>query len=88
MHRNRKKATAVALAVGVLAIAGCSSEGGAQEESGGGGGGEGESFTIAMITHEAPGAAFWDRVRSGAEQPSPSSPTGAPVTRCPTRSPG
>ena len=26
------------------------------------------AFTIAMITHEAPGDTFWDKVRAGAEQ--------------------
>ncbi|GAA2888152.1 substrate-binding domain-containing protein [Pseudonocardia halophobica] len=68
MLRSRKTATAVlAAAVGVLlAVAGCSSRGGAQAQSGGAA--EGQSYTIAMITHEAPGSAFWDRVRSGAEQ--------------------
>jgi len=70
MLHNKKRAIALTATV-LLAVAGCSSQGGAQEEGGGGGGnggGNGESFTIVMITHEAPGAAFWDRVRSGAEQ--------------------
>jgi simple sugar transport system substrate-binding protein len=70
MFRTRKTATpVVAAAAGMLlALAGCSSQGGAKGGASGGGGAEGESFTIAMITHEAPGATFWDRVRSGAEQ--------------------
>jgi simple sugar transport system substrate-binding protein len=53
-------------------LAGCSSQGGAQDQpaasTGGGGGGTGQPFTIAMITHEAPGDTFWDKVRAGAEQ--------------------
>ncbi|SFK38247.1 substrate-binding domain-containing protein [Geodermatophilus ruber] len=46
-----------------LVVAGCSSEGGAQNAGGGG-----EEFTIAMVTHEAPGDTFWDKIRAGAEQ--------------------
>jgi simple sugar transport system substrate-binding protein len=61
---------AVAATLG-LALAACSSQGGAQQETGGGGaaGGNvgGESFTIAMVTHEQPGDTFWDRIRAGAE---------------------
>jgi simple sugar transport system substrate-binding protein len=54
-------------------LAGCSSQGGAQSQgaapgAGGGGGGSGQKYTIAMITHEAPGDTFWDKVRAGAEQ--------------------
>jgi simple sugar transport system substrate-binding protein len=45
-------------------LAACSSEGGAQS----GGAAEGQDFTIAMVTHEAPGDTFWDKIRSGAEQ--------------------
>jgi simple sugar transport system substrate-binding protein len=56
----------VAVAAATLALAACSSEGGAQNE--GGGGGNGEDFTIAMVTHEAPGDTFWDKIRNGAEQ--------------------
>jgi simple sugar transport system substrate-binding protein len=63
------------LAVGVtlaLGLTACSSQGGAQEEEeGGGNGGSGgvdtERFTVAMITHEAPGDTFWDKIRAGAE---------------------
>jgi simple sugar transport system substrate-binding protein len=74
--RIRKKAvgvTALAMA-GALALASCSSSGGAAAESsaaesavGGGQVAETERYTIAMITHEAPGDTFWDRIRSGAE---------------------
>lgn len=53
-----------------LLLAGCSGTG--QESSGGGGstGGDTESkgLTYAVVTHSAPGDAFWDLVKSGAEQ--------------------
>ncbi len=55
---------AVAVSAAALALSACSSQGGAQDQAGGGGGGE--DYTIAMITHEAPGDAFWDKIRSGA----------------------
>jgi simple sugar transport system substrate-binding protein len=72
MLRTRKLATA-AIAGLLLAVTACSSQGGAQNEPGatgpaGGSNTGGPRFTIAMITHEAPGATFWDRVRAGAEQ--------------------
>jgi simple sugar transport system substrate-binding protein len=65
----RRLALVAALAAAVTA---CSSQGGAQQEQGGGGGGTGgtvdtERFTVAMVTHEQPGDAFWDRIRAGAE---------------------
>jgi simple sugar transport system substrate-binding protein len=61
-------ALGMTLALGLTA---CSSEGGAPEDEAGGGGGGGgvdtERYTIAMITHEAPGDTFWDKIRAGAE---------------------
>jgi simple sugar transport system substrate-binding protein len=60
---------AVALAAG-LCLAACS-EGGRvkRDDTGGGGNAPGSSgFTVAFVTHETPGDAFWDRVRAGAEQ--------------------
>ena len=67
----RKFATAVAAGL-LLTVTACSSQGGAQNAPGasGGSGGNpsGPSFTIAMVTHEAPGSTFWDRIRAGAEQ--------------------
>ena len=56
----------------VLAFAGCSSGGGAQEEEPEAGGTgapavESTGLTIAMVTHEAPGDTFWDKIRAGAE---------------------
>jgi simple sugar transport system substrate-binding protein len=70
MLRRREFATA---AIGglLLAVTACSSQGGAQNApgaSGGSGESGGPSFTIAMVTHEAPGSTFWDRIRAGAQQ--------------------
>lgn len=64
--------TAAALSVVALGLAACSSSGGAQEEesdSNAGSGGQVESsgLTIAMVTHEAPGDSFWDKIRAGAQ---------------------
>jgi simple sugar transport system substrate-binding protein len=70
MLRTRKLATA-AVAGLLLTVTACSSQGGAQNAPGaaGGSGDSGApSFTIAMVTHEAPGSTFWDRIRAGAEQ--------------------
>jgi simple sugar transport system substrate-binding protein len=73
MRSTRRSLQALAaVSAAVLALAACSSEGGAQDEGGGGGGGGGggaadQEFTIAMITHEAPGDTFWDKIRNGAE---------------------
>lgn len=67
MSRTPKTLRAVvAVTAATAALAACSSEGGAQDAGGGGGAGGGEDYTIAMITHEAPGDAFWDKIRSGA----------------------
>ncbi len=63
---RRSLQVTVAVAAAATALAACSSEGGAQNE-GGGAAAEGESFTIAMVTHEAPGDTFWDKIRAGAE---------------------
>jgi simple sugar transport system substrate-binding protein len=70
MLHTRKFATA-ALAGLLLTVTACSSQGGAQNApgaSGGSGAASGPSYTIAMVTHEAPGSTFWDRIRAGAEQ--------------------
>jgi simple sugar transport system substrate-binding protein len=73
MKINRTRAGVLGLAIAVaLVLAGCSEQGGRQETEGNGGGTGGqvastERFTIAMITHEAPGDTFWDRIRKGAE---------------------
>ena len=70
----RRKAfglTAVAVAA-ALALTACSATGGKQKETiaavgGGGAVADTERYTIAMVTHEAPGDSFWDKVRKGAE---------------------
>jgi simple sugar transport system substrate-binding protein len=64
-------AAAAAMAV-VVVLAGCSASGGKETDEGSAAGtGAGKADTprvkIAMITHEAPGDAFWDRIRKGAE---------------------
>jgi simple sugar transport system substrate-binding protein len=51
----------VALVAVLLAVAACSSKGGAQNSA------TSKNYTIAMITHEAPGDTFWDKIRNGAE---------------------
>ena len=66
---NIKRAAVAAVSLtALLAVSACSG-GGAEPtgESGGGGGGD-SGYTFAMVTHEAPGDTFWDRIRSGAEQ--------------------
>ncbi|SNT04366.1 monosaccharide ABC transporter substrate-binding protein, CUT2 family [Geodermatophilus pulveris] len=65
MRTVRKPLRALA-AVSVLGlvVAGCSSQGGAQDE---GAPAATEEYTIAMVTHEAPGDTFWDKIRNGAE---------------------
>ena len=54
----------VAVTVVTMALAACSSSGGAKDDSTA----SGQSYTIAMVTHEAPGDTFWDKIRNGAEQ--------------------
>ena len=74
MIKHRRALLVGALFSGaVLAFAGCTSEGGAQEEEPAAGGdtdapaAEPSGLTFAMITHEAPGDTFWDKIRNGAE---------------------
>ncbi|WP_346281493.1 substrate-binding domain-containing protein [Pseudonocardia sp.] len=65
------RALAVAAALGV-ALAACSSQGGANQANQNSGpavgSAGGKQYTIAMVTHEAPGDSFWDKVRAGAQQ--------------------
>jgi simple sugar transport system substrate-binding protein len=72
MKMVRIKRTAVALTAlsAVLVATACSGGGAppAPANSGGTGGGGNSGYTFAMITHEAPGDTFWDRIRAGAEQ--------------------
>ena len=69
MLHVKKLVTATAAGL-LLTVTACSSQGGAQNAPGatGGGSASGPTFTIAMVTHEAPGSTFWDRIRAGAEQ--------------------
>jgi simple sugar transport system substrate-binding protein len=74
MSRTTRVLRAGALVAGAaLALAACSGGGGAQSEepAGGGGGGavdvEDTGLVIGMVTHEAPGDTFWDKIRAGAE---------------------
>jgi simple sugar transport system substrate-binding protein len=53
----------VAVTVATMALAACSSSGGAKNDTSS----SGKSYTIAMVTHEAPGDTFWDKIRNGAE---------------------
>jgi simple sugar transport system substrate-binding protein len=64
MSKTRRSLQAVvAVSVAAVALAACSSSGGAQSGSDA----TGKSYTIAMVTHEAPGDTFWDKIRNGAE---------------------
>ncbi|MFD2091030.1 substrate-binding domain-containing protein [Blastococcus deserti] len=63
MRSTRRSLQAVvAVTAATVGLAACSSGGGAQDAPEGG-----QDLTIAMITHEAPGDAFWDKIRAGAE---------------------
>ena len=72
--RSSRGARAVGLAAALaIGLAACSSGGGRQEDEqpaqGAGSGGQvanTERYTVAMVTHEAPGDAFWDKIRNGA----------------------
>ncbi|OZD18200.1 sugar ABC transporter substrate-binding protein [Rhodococcus sp. 06-156-3C] len=68
--RTRGWSLLATIALAVTAGAGCSSTGGAPESSGSGFGANSADTpraTIAMVTHEVPGSAFWDLIRKGAE---------------------
>ncbi len=69
--RSLGRRIGAAVAAGLLALtAACSSTGGKQAASGEGetaGGVDTPRYTVAMISHGAPGDTFWDLVRAGAE---------------------
>jgi simple sugar transport system substrate-binding protein len=73
MIRSKRALSVLALVSAVtMGAAACSSQGGRQEEQqaaapAGGQVAQTERLTIAMVTHEAPGDAFWDKIRSGAQ---------------------
>jgi len=74
MSKSRKRAVGIALFMIIpLVLAACSSTGGkkaADAAANGGGVAAGHAntprYTIAMITHAAPGDTFWDIIRAGA----------------------
>lgn len=67
-----RRAAVAAVAIPMLALTACSSQGGrAPEANSGGGGGQAVStarMKIALITHAPAGDTFWDTVRKGAEE--------------------
>ena len=67
-----RRAAVAAVAIPMLALTACSSQGGRAPETGtGGGGGQAAStprMKIALITHAPAGDTFWDTVRKGAEE--------------------
>jgi len=76
--RKRAPGFATVAVAAALVLTACSSTGGSQATetsatgsgaAGGGGGAVADTprLTIAMVTHEAPGDSFWDKVRAGAE---------------------
>src|SRR3954463_2647312 len=68
--RFSRLAAVAGASVLVFGIASCSSTGGKPASTGGGmGAGQANTprVTIAMITHEVPGASFWDLIRKGAQ---------------------
>src|SRR6266851_5182912 len=72
MFRSRKRALGIALFMILpLVLAACSTTGGKKAAQGGGtsvaaGHASTPHYTIAMITHAAPGDTFWDIIRHGA----------------------
>ena len=66
-----RRAAVAAVAVPMLALTACSSQGGRTPEADSGGGGQAAStprMKIALITHAPAGDTFWDTVRKGAEE--------------------
>jgi simple sugar transport system substrate-binding protein len=72
MRRTRGIRLLALTAVVALGATACSSggkENTTDDTSAGGGNAAGSSgYTIAMITHEAPGDTFWDKIKAGAQQ--------------------
>src|ERR1700756_654204 len=75
MLRSRKRAAGLALFVVLaLVLAACSARGGRKAAEAAAGGGAAVAaghantphYTVAMITHAAPGDTFWDIIRHGA----------------------
>jgi simple sugar transport system substrate-binding protein len=72
MRSIRKLGVALAASSLAVVLAACSSQGGAAQAPGNSGpavgSAGGKQYTIAMVTHEAPGDSFWDKIRAGAQQ--------------------
>ena len=72
MLRSQRALSVLALASAVtFGSAACSAQGGAQEQQAQqqqvAPAAQGERYTVAVVTHEAPGDTFWDKIRAGAE---------------------
>jgi simple sugar transport system substrate-binding protein len=73
MNQPRHRVAAVGLVVVLaLILSACTSQGGKRAETNNAAAGGGQvantkRLTVAMITHEAPGDSFWDKIRSGAK---------------------
>src|SRR5688500_5952139 len=65
MFSTRSRRLQAGVAVSLLALAACSSQGGAQDAAGGA---AGERLTIAMVTHGAASDAFWTQIQTGAQE--------------------
>lgn len=69
--RWRLVVIAAALIVASVVLSSCSATGGRPRDNAGSGGGGGgvntPRYTVAMVSHGAPGDTFWDLVRAGAE---------------------
>jgi simple sugar transport system substrate-binding protein len=72
MRSIRKLGVALAASSLAVVLAACSSQGGAAQAPGNSGpavgSAGGKQYTIAMVTHEAPGDSFWDKIRAGAQE--------------------
>ncbi|WP_306215228.1 sugar ABC transporter substrate-binding protein [Actinoplanes sp. RD1] len=64
----RLLALATVVTLGVTACSGGGREKTDDSDSGGGNAPGSSGYTIAFVTHETPGDAFWDKVKAGAEQ--------------------
>ncbi len=69
MNRRTRSLAVITAATAALSLAACSSSGGkaATDDSGDTGAAAEKTMTIIMVTHQAPGDTFWDRIRKGAE---------------------
>jgi len=73
MTKTRSRGARLVALAAVITLAATACSGGGKQETTGteatGGNAAGSSgYTIAMITHEAPGDTFWDKIKAGAQQ--------------------